>query len=48
MLGYTARQLEFLELADLLPREADNAAIWERFQSMNGEQPAMGKRWKAV
>ena len=32
MLGYTARQLEFLELADLLPREADNEAIWERFQ----------------
>ena len=30
MLGYTARQLEFLELADLLPREPDNAAIWER------------------
>ena len=38
MLGYTARQLEFLELADLLPREASNEAIWERFQRMNGEQ----------
>jgi PAS domain S-box-containing protein len=43
MLGYTARQLEFLELADLLPRETDNAAIWERFKGMNGEQPAMGE-----
>jgi PAS domain S-box-containing protein len=30
MLGYTARQFEFLELIDLLPREADNLALWER------------------
>jgi PAS domain S-box-containing protein len=37
-LGYTARQLEFLELADLLPREADNAAVWERFQNADVEQ----------
>ena len=40
MLGYTARQLEFLELADLLPREADNAAIWERFQNADVEPTA--------
>jgi PAS domain S-box-containing protein len=40
MLGYTARQLEFLELADLLPHESDNAAIWERFQTMEGEYTA--------
>jgi PAS domain S-box-containing protein len=39
MLGYTTRQLEFLELADLLPREASNEAIWERFQHINSEQP---------
>jgi PAS domain S-box-containing protein len=42
ILGYTARQLEFLELADLLPHETDNTAIWERFQGMNGEQTAIG------
>ena len=43
MLGYTTRQLEFLELADLLPRETSNAAIWDRFQNVNGEQPAPGQ-----
>jgi signal-transduction protein with cAMP-binding, CBS, and nucleotidyltransferase domain/predicted metal-dependent phosphoesterase TrpH/PAS domain-containing protein len=43
MLGYTARQLEFLELTDLLPRETCNAAIWARFQSMNGATPAPGE-----
>jgi PAS domain S-box-containing protein len=40
MLGYTARQLEFLDLADLLPRTPDNAAIWARFQSIIPEQPS--------
>jgi PAS domain S-box-containing protein len=43
MLGYTSRQLEFLDLDDLLPRETDNAAIWERFQSTNGEQLTLGE-----
>jgi PAS domain S-box-containing protein len=43
MLGYTARQLEFLELADLLPRESDNVVIWERFQNVNGEQATTGE-----
>jgi PAS domain S-box-containing protein len=43
MLGYTARQLEFLELIDLLPREPDNAAIWERFQGLNGEASVVGE-----
>jgi len=43
MLGYTARQLEFLELADLLPRETDNTIIWERFQNTDREQMAMGE-----
>ena len=37
MLGYTARQLEFLELADVLPREPDNAAIWARLRGESGE-----------
>jgi PAS domain S-box-containing protein len=43
MLGYTLHQLEFLELVDLLPREPDNAVIWERFQSVNSEQPTQGE-----
>lgn len=43
MLGYSARQLEFLDLADLLPRSPDNAAIWERFQGLNTELPALGE-----
>ena len=44
MLGYTARQLEFLELGDLLPREVCNEAIWERFQTgLNDAQPSMGE-----
>ncbi|MCC7208809.1 MAG: cache domain-containing protein [Anaerolineae bacterium] len=40
MLGYTPRQLEFLELADLLPREGDNLALWERLP--NGDPLAPG------
>ncbi|MGZ9236120.1 MAG: DUF294 nucleotidyltransferase-like domain-containing protein, partial [Anaerolineales bacterium] len=43
MLDYTDRQLEFLELADLLPRESNNSALWERFQNLNGEQTLMGE-----
>ncbi|MCX6077922.1 MAG: DUF294 nucleotidyltransferase-like domain-containing protein [Chloroflexi bacterium] len=43
MLGYSARQLEFLDLADLLPRAPDNAAIWERFQGVNAELPVLGE-----
>lgn len=43
MVGYTARQLEFLDLADLLPSEIDNQAVWERFEQINGEQPEDGE-----
>jgi PAS domain S-box-containing protein len=43
MLGYTARQLEFLELDDLLPRVAENAAIWERFREILDEPDALGE-----
>ena len=28
MIGYTPRQLEFLDLADLLPHTPDNQALW--------------------
>jgi len=43
MTGYTPRQLEFLELSDLLPREEDNQAIWERFERMTSEHPMDGE-----
>lgn len=42
MLGTTTRQLEFLELIDLLPRRAENRAIWERLDEMPGESSASG------
>ncbi|MBI4928682.1 MAG: cache domain-containing protein, partial [Anaerolineae bacterium] len=43
MSGYTARQLEFLELADLLPREADNQDIWDRLEQLEGELAVTGE-----
>ena len=43
MLGYTARQLEFLELADVLPREAGNAGLWAELDGGAGESPALGE-----
>ena len=44
MLGYTARQLEFLELADLLPREAGQRSHLGTVSSaLDGEQPATGR-----
>jgi PAS domain-containing protein len=46
MTGYTSRQLEFLELADLLPREADNLAVWERFERITANNLRNGKRSK--
>ena len=48
MTGYTARQLEFLELADLLPREVANQAVWERFEHMTSEQPLDGEVFEGV
>jgi PAS domain S-box-containing protein len=33
MLGYTTRQLEFLDLADLLPDQSCNTEIWERIKN---------------
>ena len=43
MLGYTSRQLEFLELPDLLPREANNDALWEALESGAVESPSLGE-----
>lgn len=42
MIDYTNRQLEFLELADLLPRGSNNSALWERFRNWNGEELSTG------
>ena len=51
MTGYTQRQLEFLELADLLPQEAENRLLWElaaqtlaaqTLEQMNGGQSSEG------
>ena len=39
MSGYTPRQLEFLELADLLPRESVNDAIWQALDAGTGAEP---------
>ena len=43
MLGYTQHQLEFLDLADLLPREPGNEVIWKSLQLIDDEQPALGE-----
>ena len=44
MLGYTARQIEFLELEDLLPRDPCNETIWQRFQpGVNDDLMAVGE-----
>ena len=48
MTGYTSRQLEFLELADLLPREVGNLAVWERIERMTGEQPLEGEVFEGL
>ncbi len=42
LLAYSARQLEFLELADVLPREADNEALWLALESGDVESPVLG------
>jgi PAS domain S-box-containing protein len=43
MVGYNEHQLEFLELADLLPQDLDNAVIWKQFQGVNDEKSVMGE-----
>ncbi len=43
MVGYNDHQLEFLELADLLPQDLDNAVIWKQFQGVNDEKSVMGE-----
>ncbi len=37
MVGYTARQLEFIDLADLFPLDAGNQAIWRRLEQFGTE-----------
>lgn len=48
MTGYTPHQLEFLDLADLLPRDADNQAVWQRFEHQNGELLGEGETYEGV
>ena len=48
MTGYTPEQLEFLELSDLLPREADNQAVWDLFEGASSEQPVNGGVFEGV
>ncbi len=43
MLDYNQHQLEFLELADLLPRDPGNQSAWLNLQNLNGETPSMGQ-----
>jgi PAS domain S-box-containing protein len=38
MTGYTTQQLEFLDLADLLPQESNNQAFWQHYDRMASEQ----------
>jgi PAS domain S-box-containing protein len=48
MTGYTPRQLDFLELSDLLPHQEDNQAIWERFERMTSEKPVDGETLEGI
>jgi PAS domain S-box-containing protein len=43
MLGYTARQLELLDLADLLPRTPDNRDLWQSLEPGDGADAALGE-----
>lgn len=38
MTGHSARQMEFVELEDLLPRLTENQPIWKRFESAQEER----------
>jgi PAS domain S-box-containing protein len=42
MLGYTSRQLVFLELADVLPRDGDNVELWDALASGDTDAPVLG------
>jgi len=37
MIGYSARQMEFLELEDLVPHEDENTDFWNRFELLNNQ-----------
>lgn len=48
MTGYTSRQLEFLELADLLPRESGNQPVWQRLERTTAGQTVDGEVFEGV
>lgn len=47
MTGYTSRQLEFLDLSDLLPYGAENSVIWERLERGYGDPSVDGEGFMA-
>jgi PAS domain S-box-containing protein len=48
MTGYTERQLEFLELADLLPRAPENQLLWARLAQTAGETVVDGDAFDGI
>jgi PAS domain S-box-containing protein len=47
MCGYSARQLEFLDLADLLPPD-QNAPFWDRLKGSRSGEPGDGKAFEGA
>lgn len=48
MTGYTTQQLQFLELYDLLPKEADNMPIWEQLGQDHQEPKPLGQAFQGI
>ena len=48
MTGFSERQLEFLELADILPREAGNLPIWEDIERADGRDLTGGEAFEGI
>ncbi len=48
MSGYSARQLEFLELEDLVRREDENTDFWQRFDFLTNQEPPHGTELQAT
>ncbi|PKN91379.1 MAG: hypothetical protein CVU44_19900 [Chloroflexi bacterium HGW-Chloroflexi-6] len=46
--GFSERQLEFLELADILPREAGNLPIWDNVERADGQDLIGGEAFDGI
>jgi len=46
--GFSERQLEFLELADILPREAGNLSIWKDIERADGRDVTGGEAFEGI